>query len=195
MTNTVEVAGAAEVAAVAGVLTLAFAADPASRWSWPDPERYLAAFPQFVGAFGGGAFAHGSAHHIDGIGAALWLPPGIHPAEEEMDALIRSTVSEHLHKETFAVVEQMERHHPEEPHWYLPLIGIDPSRQGRGYGAALLKYGLALCDRDAIPAYLDSTNPRNNSFYQRHGFELLGVIQVGSSPPIYPMLRRPGRRG
>lgn len=195
MTDTVEIAGAAEMAKVAGVLTLAFAADPASRWSWPDPQRYLATFPQFVRAFGGGAFAHGSAHHIDGIGAALWLPPGIHPDEKVMDALIRSTIPKHLLEDTFAVVEQMERHQPEEPHWYLPLIGIDPSRHGKGYGAALLKYGLAICDREGIPAYLDSTNPRNNAFYQRHGFELLGTIQVGSSPPIYPMLRRPGRRG
>ena len=30
------------------------------------------------------------------------------------------------------MMEQMERHHPAEPHWYLPLIGVDPAGAGRG---------------------------------------------------------------
>ncbi|MGZ9111899.1 MAG: GNAT family N-acetyltransferase, partial [Rhodoplanes sp.] len=36
-----------------------------------------------------------------------------------------------------------------------------------------------------------STNPRNMSLYLRHGFEALGTIRIGSSPPLVPMLRRP----
>jgi len=71
------------------------------------------------------------------------------------------------------------------------MIGVDPPYQGRGYGAALLKYGLEQCDRDHAAAYLASTNPRNVPLYQRHGFEVLGKIQVGSSPPLVPMLRAP----
>jgi hypothetical protein len=42
-----------------------------------------------------------------------------------------------------------------------------------------------------VPAYLESSNPRNLSFYRRHGFEPLGAIQVGSSPTLVPMLRQP----
>jgi hypothetical protein len=41
-----------------------------------------------------------------------------------------------------------------------------------------------------MAAYLESTNPRNVSLYQRHGFEALGTIQKGSSPPLIPMLRK-----
>lgn len=191
MTHGVEVATVADKAAITDVLTLAFSADPAARWSWPKPRQYLEHFPRLLEALGGAAFARGSAHHIDGCaGAALWLPPGAHPDEEKLDALLRDTVPESARKDVFAVIEQMGRHHPEEPHWFLPFIGIDPSRQGGGLGAALLKHGLALCDRDGVPAYLDSSNPRNNPLYERHGFELLGTIQVGSSPPIFPMLRK-----
>ena len=83
----------------------------------------------------------------------------------------------------------MGRYHTSEPHWYLPLIGVDPARQGKGYGAALMRHALAACDRDGMPAYLESTNPRNVPLYERHGFALLGTIQAGSSPPIFPMLR------
>jgi ribosomal protein S18 acetylase RimI-like enzyme len=89
------------------------------------------------------------------------------------------------------VFAQMETHHPSEPCWYLPLIGVDPHSQGRGYGSALLRHTLQQCDRDRMPAYLESSNPRNIPLYQRHGFEIIGAIQSGTSPTIVPMLRRP----
>ncbi len=85
----------------------------------------------------------------------------------------------------------MGKYHPSERHWYLPLIGVDPARQGNGYGSALMEHAVRRCDRDREPAYLESTNPRNIPLYERHGFERLGTVQVGSSPPVYPMLRKP----
>ena len=91
--------------------------------------------------------------------------------------------------------EQMASFHPHELHWYLPLIGVDPARQGQQLGDKLLAHALARCDADRLPAYLESSNPRNLGFYQRHGFETLGKIQVGSSPTIVPMLRKPRERG
>jgi hypothetical protein len=56
----------------------------------------------------------------------------------------------------------------------------------------LLKYGLAVCDHDQQLVYLGCTKPSNIDFYQRYGFELLGTIQIGDAPPIFPMIRRPG---
>jgi len=88
-----------------------------------------------------------------------------------------------------AVFEAMTSYHPQEPHWYLPLIGVDPARHRKGYGAALLQDTLRRCDQDYVAAYLESTNPANITLYQRHGFELRGTIQVGSAPPLFPMLR------
>jgi RimJ/RimL family protein N-acetyltransferase len=40
-----------------------------------------------------------------------------------------------------------------------------------------------------MPAYLESSNLANAAFYERLGFEALGVIRVGDSPPMVPMLR------
>jgi hypothetical protein len=48
---------------------------------------------------------------------------------------------------------------------------------------------LEIVDRQHLPAYLDSTNPRNISFYERQGFVVTGRSQAGSSPPIISMLR------
>jgi ribosomal protein S18 acetylase RimI-like enzyme len=81
--------------------------------------------------------------------------------------------------------------HPTEPHWYLPLIGVDVTKQSRGYGSALLRYALERCDRDRLTAYLEATSPLNRPLYERHGFEELGMIQEGSSPPMWPMHRKP----
>ena len=174
-------------------LVLAFSSDPACRWAWPDPQQYLASFPDFVRAIAGRAFEHGTAYYLDGYaGAALWLPPGIYPDEEALDEVIQRTILAEDQPDMLAVFEQMAAYHPSEPHWYLPLIGVDPSRQRQDCGSELLRHTLATCDRDGSLAYLESTNPENTRLYLRHGFEVLGTIQAGASPPISPMLRRPG---
>ena len=77
----------------------------------------------------------------------------------------------------------MGSYHPHEAHWYLPLIGVDPAHQRNGFGAALLRDTLRQCDSDHAVAYLESTNAANVPLYKRHGFEVIGTIQVGSSPP------------
>jgi ribosomal protein S18 acetylase RimI-like enzyme len=185
-------ATASDEASIIDVLVRANWADPAARWVWPDSQRFLMYFPSFVRAFGGKAFAHGSAYYIDGyIGAALWLPPDVHPDENALIALLQRTVSDQIQKDVFAVFEQMGRYHPNEPHWYLPLMGVDPSQQSKGFGSALLQHILIQFDRNNKLAYLESSNPRNIPLYKRHGFELLGTIQTGTSPSISPMLRRP----
>jgi ribosomal protein S18 acetylase RimI-like enzyme len=185
------VTGSDEASAIA-VVVLAFSADPAARWAWPDPNQYLRHFPSFVKVFGGKAFGSDSAYYVDGFsGAALWLPPGVRPDEDALIALLQRTGSAQFQKDGAAVFEQMGRYHPQEPHWYLPFIGVDPIHQGKGCGAALMQRGLIPCDRDHTLAYLESSNPRNIPLYERHGFELLGTIQVGTSPPIFPMLRTP----
>jgi ribosomal protein S18 acetylase RimI-like enzyme len=172
-------------------IMLAFAADPVTRWTWPHSHQYRGVMPRFVRAFGGRAFAQGSAYCTDGYaGAALWLPPETHPDEQAMEAIVDSTVSPALREAVVATFEQMSKYHPREPHWYLPLMGVDPAYQGRGHGDVLMSYALERCDRDRAPAYLESTNPRNISLYRRHGFEPLGAIQAGSSPILVPMLRR-----
>jgi ribosomal protein S18 acetylase RimI-like enzyme len=177
--------------AVVDVLTLAFAQDPMARWAWPDAHVYLKVWPLAVRAFGGNAVRSGSADVLEnGGGAALWLPPGVEPDGERLIGLIQEHSPPARLPALMAMFEQMGHYHPDEPHWYLPIIGVDPARQGMGLGSALMRHALARSDRDGLPAYLESSNPRNISLYERHGFERLGVIQSGESPEVVPMLRR-----
>lgn len=174
------------------VLVLAFSSDPAVRWLYPDPHQYLAYFSAFVEAFAGKAFEEATAYRTgDYAGAALWLPPGVQPDEEAILQVLENTISPEDLARALPVFEQMAEFHPREPHWYLPLIGVDPAHQGQGIGSALLRHALARCDRDHLPAYLESSNARNVPLYERHGFVVLGEIQTADSPPLYPMRREP----
>src|SRR5262245_26054324 len=177
---------------VMSAIILAFACDPAARWSWPEPHDYLTYFTEFVNVFGGKAFEHGTAHSLSEFsGGALWLPPGVQPDEKALVALMERSIDPNRLPVVFAVFEKMGSYHPHEPHWYLPLIGVDPAKQGRGYGSALLRHALERIDREGTSAYLESTNPANIPLYERHGFEVIGTIQAGDSPPLTPMIRHP----
>jgi ribosomal protein S18 acetylase RimI-like enzyme len=188
----VEVIQAADRRHGVATLMLAFAADPVMRWAWPDPDRYATYWPKIAEAFGGRAFDYGTAHGLEnGLAVALWLPPGIGPDEETFARLASESIDEQILHDFNGVFEQMDQLHPSADLWYLTLTGVDPAAQGRGLGSRLLRYGLAICDRDGLPAYLEATNPRSRELYQRHGFKVIGVIQAGSSPPMWAMLREP----
>lgn len=183
-------AGVGERDAVVDTLTLAFSSDPVSRHLWPDARTYLASFPRFARAFGGEAFVLGTAWRGQGHeGAALWLPPGAEPDQKALAALVETTVAPEARGGVYGTLEQMAVHHPTLAHWYLPMIGVDPARQGRGVGSALLKEALRIIDEARLPAFLESSNPRNVPLYERHGFEVLSEIQVGDFPTLWPMLR------
>jgi ribosomal protein S18 acetylase RimI-like enzyme len=181
-----------EVPRAVAAIVAAFLTDPPARFAWPSPHDYLQAMPLATRAFAGSSFKHGTAYvTADLCGAALWLPPGVEPNGEVLGKMFRDTAKrEHL-DDLLATFEKMEKSHPREAHWYLPQIGVDPNAQGKGLGAALMRHALARCDQERALAYLEASKPQNVPFYQRHGFEVIGEIQVGAAPPVTPMLRRP----
>ena len=115
----------------------------------------------------------------------------MHPNQEALEKVFRDTAKPEKLDDLLATFEKMDQWHPEEPLWYLPLIGVEPNAQGTGLGGALMRHAVARCDQDGALAYLESSNPRNISLYERHGFEVMGEIQVGAAPLVTPMLRQP----
>ena len=171
-------------------VTLAFATDPLARFAVPRASDYLERTGEFWTCFGGRAFDHGSAWTANnGQAIALWLPPGIEPDSEGMEAALGAAVPEDRLEDMGGVFEGMAQYHPHEEHWYLPIIGADPAYLGRGLGGALMKHACARIDEDGLPAYLESSNPRNISLYERHGFEVMGEIRSGKAPVVTPMYR------
>jgi len=130
-------AGPADMEPLISVMVLAFAADPVARWMYREPQRYLAYFGRFIRAFAGKAFSTGTAWCIDGnLGAALWLPPGVKPDEDAMATILDESVRRGVMTDVNAMFAEMVAYHPRNPHWYLPTIGIEPSRRGARIGAA-----------------------------------------------------------
>lgn len=196
----VRAAGVSDVPALAGVLGRAFHDDPVMSWLQPDAARRAAALPGFFGAMARHHFLAGAGVEVavspSGVAAAaLWDPPGRwaqRPREQlaMMPAVLRAFRGRLGAART--VGDLMKAVHPEEPHWYLAMIGSDPAVRGGGYGAALMRSRLERCDAEGAPAYLESSNPDNVPYYLRFGFEVTGQIVIpGGGPTLWPMWRAP----
>lgn len=187
--TTIRTAGPDEAEAVMDTLMLAFAADPVFRYWWPRASDYLTTARAFAHARGRPAFANGTVTIAgDFDAAAIWLAPGVEPdsplsSDDDDDDSAAGAIAAELGRRIAAW-------HPEAPHWYLWMIGVEPGRQGRGFGSALLAHTLRQVDEEGAVAYLESSDPKNVPLYERHGFEVLDIIRAADVPPITPMLRR-----
>jgi ribosomal protein S18 acetylase RimI-like enzyme len=131
----------------------------------------------------------------DGAGAALWTPPRKWRAAKvwpDTIALIRAVGLLRL-PSVVASVDEAQRKHPREPHWYLFAIGVDPAHQGRGIGSTLLRAVLAQCDARGEPAYLEASTPENARLYERHGFAVLHDLKLGKDGPSARLMWRQAR--
>ena len=181
------------------VLARAFYTDPVMSWMLPDGSGRERALSQM--------FATMIRHHFlrnEGVevasgerigAAALWSPPGQWKQSRLQEMLMMPGFIRAFGKRTARgqqVSDLMKQHHPEEPHWYLAVIGSDPTVRGTGFGQALMRSRLDRCDAEYAPAYLESSNPDNIPYYQRFGFEVTGEIKLpDDGPSLWPMWRDP----
>jgi GNAT superfamily N-acetyltransferase len=183
--------------AAAEALALAFADDPAWAHLLPEPsnraERLLAFFTAELGNLSPEYRRLWIAE--DGSGAAVWA----HPGRWRVPFTRTMRATHHMagvfgRRLPLAIWTQLrfERHHPRDSHWYLHYLGVEPRRQGRGIGAALLAPVLEQCDREGAPAHLEASTERNRALYERHGFTLTGTFDLpAGGPSLREMWREP----
>jgi ribosomal protein S18 acetylase RimI-like enzyme len=188
----------ADIPALAKLLARAFDADPFSRWVHPDDQQREEAFVRgFETELSHILLPLGACYTDTELrGAALWAPPGqwqLSPMQQIklLPPFIRAFGLLRL-PTVFMGYSHLDKHHPEDPpHWYLSVLGVDPEHHGKGLGAALIKPVLDQCDRDGTPAYLESANERNLSFYKRNGFEVREETEIPRGPRVWCMWRDP----
>jgi ribosomal protein S18 acetylase RimI-like enzyme len=189
-----------EVRELSRTLARAFYDDPVMTWLLPDAKgRTGHIYRLFATMTRHHHLARGGVEVVcdgPGIGAAaLWDPPNQWQETRRGQLAMTPTFIRVFGLRSMrgrAVQELMKRAHPEEPHWYLAVIGSDPSVRGQGFGQALMRSRLDRCDAEYCPAYLESTKPENVPYYERFGFTVTREIKLpDGGPPLWAMWRPP----
>jgi GNAT superfamily N-acetyltransferase len=189
-------ARAEDVGSLSRALARAFFDDPVMEWLFPPEGRRLSQTRRFFGIRLRQLLKQEEVYTTaDAAGAALWCAPGrwhLTPREMLELALPMLPALGMRLPRSLRGLERIEQAHPREPeHYYLAVLGTDPSRQGEGIGSALLAPVLEDCDAGGVPAYLESSKQRNIDFYARHGFRVSGELRLPKGPAIWPMWREP----
>ncbi|MGI8440515.1 MAG: GNAT family N-acetyltransferase [Thermoleophilaceae bacterium] len=196
-----------EDAPAAGALLAASHADyPAFRHVFPDGAQRQRVLVPFLTASATDAAAFGVSTSVwDGerlLGVALWLPPGTFPwsARRKLRAapvLTRAALAAPRSFGAFARIgAAAEKGHPQEPHWSLQALGVHPRLQGQGSGRQLMLPALRSADADGLPCYVETSDPSNEGFYSRRGFEVVEPsLEYLPSGPRYMRLRRAAQTG
>lgn len=84
--------------------------------------------------------------------------------------------------------------HPDEPHVFVSMLGVDPASQRGGAGRAMLGRVIAQADDRDVPVYLDTAKPDNLPYYRGFGFEPTGEARLPGDTPAWFLLRPVGGR-
>jgi len=187
------------------VLTLAFDGDPIYRQLLPGPEVRRRALEALWRALIVMSSRYGAVDTTpETAGVACWLGPG--HADLGLWELIRTGLAmprammrfppdaRKRFLELVAVSDRIRRDIMPHPHWYLWALGVEPTRQGQGIGAAVLAHGIARADAEALPCYLETETEPNVAFYVRRGFAVVHDGEIAGMR-LWSMLRSPGGPG
>ena len=192
-------AGRADAREAADVLARAFHDDPTFSWILPVEDtrnrrlrRYFVTELRHESLRHGGVEVARDSGRIAGV--AAWFPPGTWSGTEvgALPGYVRA-FGRRLDVCSRYMSVAVRTHPREQPHWYLAIIGVDPSRKGKGVGAALLRSRLERCDKEGMAAYLESSNPENVPLYEHFGFQATGALGLPKGAPAVTTMWRPTR--
>lgn len=189
-------AGAEDWRALGRLIGGAFAEDPVSRWTLGAPETIAAVFT----ALGRHVYLpRGICLIVDGGGGTMWLGPGGSKAmpvlaELALVARLIGAGGPGAVGRALAVDRAMRRRRPADPHFYLFAVGVAAEARGAGLGRRLIAATLADADRAGLPAWLENSNPRNESLYRGLGFVPVETFAPAPGAPPLTTMQRPAAR-
>ncbi len=199
----VRAAGRSEAGLLGSVLADAFADDPVFSWLIPPTARGRdRRMRTFFTSMSRAYLRQGKPCYVtaDGTAAALWSAPGkwaLPLRQIILEAAPNGLAFRGLLLRALAVQTQIEKLHAEydTPHWYLGYLGTRHTHQGRGLGTGMLREVLAGADAKGLPAYLESSNERNLTLYERNGFRVVGELKALDRGPLIWRMWRDARPG
>jgi ribosomal protein S18 acetylase RimI-like enzyme len=195
MTDTVSIrsARATEAPALGRLIAVAFSHLPTTKWLVPDDDARVDVLAGQFTMFVEQGIAHGDVYVAgDGVGVAVWLPPGDLPDIEDYDERLAARCGPYTPR-IVALDEVMHKARPVEPeHAYLAMLAVHEPARDLGVGSALLNLQHRRLDADGTPAYLDASGLHSRRLYQRHGYtDYAPPYGVGGIDGFYPMWREP----
>ena len=195
MTTSVRVVTPDDIGALGAVLGRAYVDDPVWSWVYPQPDRssrIARMFRTLLAATraSGATVLTGEARR----GAAIWQRSDDRSLGAVGNLRMGTSIiaSGARVRRSQAVMRAIERRHPQEPHWYLAVLGTDPAHWGQGVGSALVRHVLDDPANGGEPAYLETETESNVPFYERHGFQVVGELDVpAGGPHLWLMWRDP----
>lgn len=124
----------------------------------------------------------------DGKAMAAWIPPEAASRFDALEQPTRRAIAPWTGDDGVRYGrfwDWLASHVPDEPSWFLDLVAVDPSVQGRGLGTRLVEHGLALARSTSLPAFLETGQERNVRLYERLGFR---VVAQESAPDGGPTI-------
>jgi ribosomal protein S18 acetylase RimI-like enzyme len=190
----IRLAAASNADEVARILAAGFAGDPVMSWMFGSARQAekLDAFFTFLA--NEALVPLGATFVLDGS-CASWTPPNPPEWPDDRSARYATALGAVCDAGDFERMQILgdiiDNAHPAQPYWYLSTLATVPEQRGHGLGGQLLQHMLMMLDADQAPAYLESTNPRNVSLYERHGFRATGLLDLPDGPSLIPMWREP----
>jgi len=148
----------------------------------PDPAERVRLLPDVYARMIRFGFLAGEVYVTAGEleGVALWMPPNAKWSREHIEASgmhqTPTVIGDEAYQRYRDVVGrewQARERDMTGACWYLFLLGVEPSRQRRGLGGALMRPVLERADSGQLACYLETENERNVAFYQKQGFDLI----------------------
>jgi GNAT superfamily N-acetyltransferase len=188
-----------DVEVIAACLASAFFDDPLwGHWTFPDEQTRARDLVTFMRFWAATAVRDPWVRMTGGCeSVAVWHPPGEPELTPEQQAALEPLLDEWFGARAAdlrALFDQFDECHPQDrPHFYLSWWATHRDHAGHGFGARLMRENLAEIDAQAMPAYLESTNPVNLPRYEALGFVPVSRFGPRGGPVITTMWREASR--
>jgi predicted GNAT family N-acyltransferase len=187
-----------QAGAATDLVHAAFVADPILRWVFADDERWAGIGRVFVDRLIEVRLSGGEAwvlEHPPGQAAsvALFDPPGgVYASREGLWAEFNAHLTDDEATRLEAYDTLADAAQPAEPHWYLGVLAVTPTLQGRGYARRVVTPILDSANRTQTPVTLETATPINLAIYARFGFEVRTEFDLpGGGPHVWLLERVP----
>ncbi|MEM9216508.1 MAG: GNAT family N-acetyltransferase [Cyanobacteria bacterium P01_F01_bin.150] len=204
-----------QVLEASAIAARAFENDPAFTYMISDDREFrLQSLAWLTGNMLDYAIRYGHVYTTPDLeGIAAWLPPGksassplqqIKMAWELQMYALPTKVRLNRLGQCLKLVSSVEHAHQQDmgdfpmgrqgqrPHWYLALMLVNPSSQGKGIGSQLLQPVLQRASDEGMVCYLSTCTEQAVRFYQKNGFEVMQTQKVApDAPPFWTMKRNP----